>query len=141
MALVKILTPGKIREPWLGMAIAEYCKRLHGRLEVEIVIAKHSGQLTLLASREKRVLALDPTGELLDSPAFSERIWSELEAGGARLSLIIGGPDGLPDAIRKSAPLISLSPLTFTHQMTRLILLEQLYRAVEIRRGSQYHKI
>lgn len=63
-----------------------------------------------------------------------------LEEGGAQLSFIVGGFDGLPDKIKIKYPLISLSNLTWTHQMARLLLIEQIYRATEIRKNSKYHK-
>lgn len=64
-----------------------------------------------------------------------------MEKEGAHLNFVIGGAEGLPPPIlNNSLTQISLSPLTFTHQLTRLILLEQLYRAFEIQKGSQYHK-
>ena len=63
-----------------------------------------------------------------------------MERGGSRLSFIIGGAEGLPAEVRADATLVSLSRLTFTHQMARLVLAEQIYRATEIRKGSGYHK-
>jgi len=64
-----------------------------------------------------------------------------VQTHGARLNILIGGSDGIPKhLLNKSVWNWSLSPLTFTHQMTRLILLEQLYRAFEIEMGSEYHK-
>ena len=67
-----------------------------------------------------------------------------MEEGGSRVTFIIGGADGLPPALKQAAgqqaSLISLGRLTYTHQMARLLLAEQIYRATEIRRGSGYHK-
>ena len=64
-----------------------------------------------------------------------------IEKEGARCTFVIGGAEGLTLKMRQNATaLISLSPLTFTHQITRLVLLEQIYRAFEIKRGSHYHK-
>jgi len=60
---------------------------------------------------------------------------------GSRIAFAIGGAEGLPpQIIKQAAYILSLSPLTFTHQITRLILIEQIYRALEIEKGSQYHK-
>jgi 23S rRNA (pseudouridine1915-N3)-methyltransferase len=65
---------------------------------------------------------------------------AQWEEAGSRLQLVIGGAEGIPIQLKQNSPLISLSPLTFTHQITRLILIEQLYRAVEIQKNSKYHK-
>jgi len=57
------------------------------------------------------------------------------------VTFVIGGPEGLPEELRKAGhPMMSLSPMTLTHQMTRLVFLEQIYRAVQIREGKPYHK-
>jgi 23S rRNA (pseudouridine1915-N3)-methyltransferase len=56
------------------------------------------------------------------------------------LTFVIGGPEGLPPSLKKYPDRLSLSPLTFTHQIVRLVLVEQLYRAIEIAKGSSYHK-
>jgi 23S rRNA (pseudouridine1915-N3)-methyltransferase len=134
---VKVLTIGKCREEWLGMALAEYEKRLQGKLSLEWRLAKDEAQLKALIEKEERYIALDPQGELLDSEGWSRK----MARGQAALTFVIGGADGLgEEAIQKAQFVWSLSPLTFTHQMTRLILIEQLYRALEIEKGSRYHK-
>jgi 23S rRNA (pseudouridine1915-N3)-methyltransferase len=134
MFKVKIFTVGKCKEPWLQAALNEYEKRLQNAIEWRL--AKDTPQL-IQWTQEESFIALTPDGQLLDSPAFSRK----LAAFGARANFCIGDAEGLPLEILNRAQLRwSLSPLTFTHQMTRLILLEQIYRAKEIERGSQYHK-
>ena len=86
------------------------------------------------------VIALDPLGKTCTSEEFCELLFAAIERGGSRLSFIIGGAEGLPKEVRADAKLVSLSRLTFTHQMARLVLAEQIYRATEIRKGSGYHK-
>jgi len=86
------------------------------------------------------IIAMDETGKQLTSNDFSSYVFKSFEDGGASVSFVIGGADGLPRAIQSSYPLISLSMMTWTHQMARLLLIEQVYRAVEIRKGSKYHK-
>ena len=136
MFKVKVLTIGRCKEQWLAEALSEYEKRLRGKLSIEWLLAKDDGQLAEWAFQEPYV-ALDPQGELLTSEAWSEKMVKL----GLRLVFVIGGAEGLPSSILKKAQFKwSLSPLTFTHQMTRLILMEQLYRATEIERGSHYHK-
>jgi 23S rRNA (pseudouridine1915-N3)-methyltransferase len=133
---VKVLTIGRCKEEWLAAALAEYEKRLQGKLSVEWRLAKDDAQLVEWASGES-IIALDPKGELLTSEAWSQKMFQL----GLKLTFVIGGAEGLAPQIIKEARFVwSLSPLTFTHQITRLILMEQLYRATEIQRGSRYHK-
>lgn len=136
MFKVKVLTIGRCKEKWLSEALAEYEKRLTGKLALEWMLAKNNEQLKQWALLES-FIALDPKGELLSSERWSEKMM----AGGLRLNFVIGGAEGLPKELIQAAKFVwSLSPLTFTHQITRLILVEQLYRAIEIERGSHYHK-
>ena len=120
-------------------AIEEYTRRLRPNLSMEWIHPKDDAQLLQLTAKEPHPVALDPSGTLLSSPAFSTWLIDALERGGARLTFLIGGPDGLPQGVNVKEK-ISFSPLTFTHQLTRLILVEQLYRALEISHGSPYHR-
>jgi 23S rRNA (pseudouridine1915-N3)-methyltransferase len=136
MFKVKIIAVGRTKEAWLEMGIAEYEKRLQGRLALEWLLAKDDKSLFAYCRKEPLLIALDVQGELLSSVGFSEKL-TQL----GRTAFVIGGPDGLPADILKEARFLwSLSPLTFTNQMARLILVEQLYRALEIASGSPYHK-
>jgi len=135
MFKVKVLTEGKVKEKWLQLALEEYEKRLMGKMEIQWVIDKDFEEIAL---KEKNLIALDPNGSSYSSEILSETLFAKW---GARLSFVIGGATGLSSQVLKSAKVVwSLSPLTFTHQMVRLILLEQLYRAIEINQGSSYHK-
>lgn len=137
MFKVKVLTIGKSKEEWLKIAIAEYEKRLQGKMSIQWLFVKNDEELIDLSLQEP-FIALDPNGTLLSSEAWSEKMGKL----GSKLNFVIGGAEGLPEIILEKARFIwSLSPLTFTHQMTRLILVEQLYRALEIEKGSSYHKI
>ena len=136
MFKVKVLTIGKCKEKWLSDALFEYEKRLQGKMAFEWRLAKDDAQLSSWAEQEPYI-ALDPKGELLASEALA----GKMVKWGLRLTFVIGGAEGLPTQVLKQAQFRwSLSPLTFTHQITRLILVEQLYRSMEIERGSQYHK-
>jgi len=81
-------------------------------------------------------------GKTLTSVEFSTLVQKSMEEGGATVNFIIGAADGLPDEIKQDPKInkISLSQMTFTHQMARLLLIEQIYRATEIQKGSGYHK-
>lgn len=137
---LKILSIGKTKEKWLIDALNEYIKRLQPFASIECIWVKDDAQLEELCKKESHLICLDPKGVLLTSEEFASFLFKQWEIGGSRLSLVIGGPEGLPSGIRQKSNLLSLSPLTFTHQMTRLIILEQIYRAFEIDKGSQYHK-
>ena len=140
MLHLHILTIGKTKEKWLEEALREYIRRLSNTLTINIVIAKDDTHLFSLAEQYPQIICLDPTGREMSSEQFSTFVTSQFEQGGSHLTFIIGGAEGLPQGMKSTYPLISLSRLTFTHQITRLVLLEQVYRALEIARGSKYHK-
>lgn len=140
MIKLKILSIGKTKEKWLDEAFNEYVKRLKSFVHVECIWAKDSTQLIEWAQKESSYLCLDPSGRLLTSEKFAQYLIQQWEMGGSRLTLIIGGAEGLPLELKQNGILLSLSPLTFTHQITRLVLIEQIYRTIEIQKGSQYHK-
>jgi 23S rRNA (pseudouridine1915-N3)-methyltransferase len=140
MLKLKILSIGKTKEEWLEEGLKEYIKRLKPSLSLETVWAKNDAHLIELCQKEPIAIGLDPQGQLLTSEQFSAFLSQCWEKGGSRLTIVIGGAEGLPSILKQQLMLISLSPMTFTHQLTRLILVEQIYRALEIRKGSRYHK-
>ncbi len=141
MFKIKVICPGKIKEPWLQEALNDYEKRLQNRLSLQWVLAKSDSHLEELCLKEDFYICLDIQGTSYTSHEFSQKILQFLETRGSRLCFVIGGALGLgPSLLKKANAILSLSSLTFTHQMIRLILLEQLYRALEINRGSPYHK-
>lgn len=139
MFKVKIYSVGKSKETWLQEALAEYEKRLSRQIEIEWVFVKDDAQLT-----EKLTapwIALDVQGESVDSVSLSKKLLGLFQTHGSRLNFLIGGADGIEKRLlEQSVWNWSLSKLTFTHQMTRLILLEQLYRSMQIDTGTSYHK-
>lgn len=140
MLKLKIISVGKTKEKWLEEACQEYYKRLQSHVQMESCWAKDSSQLVEWCNKEHHLIALDPQGREQTSEEFSAFIHQQWERHGSRLTIVIGGAEGLPEELKLKHPLLSLSKLTFTHQMTRLILVEQVYRAIEIARGSNYHK-
>lgn len=140
MMKVKIVSVGKNKEAWLEEALAEYAKRLQVIIEIQYEWVNDDAQLLRIIQKESNLVCLDPKGPMMNSEQFASFLRKKLETGGARLTFIIGGAEGLPDQIRENHPLLSLSLMTFTHQISRLILVEQIYRATEIWKGSQYHK-
>ncbi|MGK5595361.1 MAG: 23S rRNA (pseudouridine(1915)-N(3))-methyltransferase RlmH [Parachlamydiaceae bacterium] len=139
MLRIKVLSTGKTKEKWLEEAIQEYLKRLSPILSIDFIFFKSDMQLEAQAAKEHSLICLDPNGPLLTSESFSNLLHSSLIKGGSRLTFVIGGPDGLTEGLKKY-PLISFSKMTFTHQICRLILVEQIYRATELEKGSKYHK-
>ena len=140
MLRIGIFFVGKAKQGWIQEAISEYERRLQGKLFLNWVPCTTDAQLLSTLGKERQVVGLDPAGKAMSSETFSQFLYQNLEAGGSRLALAIGGPDGLPEKLKDTLPLVSLSPLTFTHELARVVLAEQIYRATEIRSGSPYHK-
>lgn len=142
MALqIKIISVGKTKDEWLKLALAEYESRLQGSLKIDWQLFKTEEDFENACRLEKNYFCLDLTGKELSSEAFAKDIFSLFGQWGTKLSFVIGPSDGLSSTILKGATgAYCLSKMTFTHQMARLILVEQLYRAVQIEKGSKYHK-
>lgn len=140
MLKIRLISIGKTKESWLDAGIQEYVTRLKSTVQFEFIWAKDNQQLIEIAKKESGIICLDPEGMMMNSETFSKFLQESWEKEGSRLTIIIGGHDGLPAELKKKGKLLSLSQLTFTHQMTRIIILEQIYRALEIQKGSSYHK-
>ena len=126
---------------WISDGCDEYEKRLTNSLHLQTCFVKTDAELVKYAGSAKGVvLALDESGKECTSTEFSKLVFNSLEEGGARLTFLIGGFAGLPTEIKSTHKLVSLSKMTWTHQMARLLLSEQIYRAAEIHKGSAYHK-
>ncbi len=136
---IKIIATGRVKKPWLREGIALYAKRLP---EVEIAEIKDSDpdkeadKLLSLLGAQDRLVILSEFGQQQNSVAFAQ--WLGEEAYGT-LVLFIGGPEGVSDRL-KHHPMISLSAMTFPHEIARLMLVEQLYRAKTILQNGSYHK-
>jgi 23S rRNA (pseudouridine1915-N3)-methyltransferase len=137
---IKILSPGKNKDAWLEDAIQEYVKRLSPLAEFELIWTKDEQGFAKLIGEEKELICLDPKGKMMDSEGFASFFIKAVESGGSKIAFAIGGAEGFPKGVLEGKKLISLSLLTFTHQMARLILVEQIFRAFEISKGSKYHK-
>lgn len=140
MLKIKILSVGKTREQWLESAFQEYSKRLKNCIHFTCLWAKDDSQLVEWSLKENFYLCLDPLGRSFTSENFAAYLSTCWQKEGSRLTFIIGGAEGTPLKVKQRGELISLSSLTFTHQITRLILIEQIYRTIEIHKGSNYHK-
>ncbi len=140
-----ILSVGKLKRAPLAALCADYATRLRrggGFEEVELKDGTEASETERLLSaldkrRQARVFVLAEEGVSMRSRAFAETIW---DPSGRPAVFVIGGAYGLGDAVKRRADkLLSLTPLTLPHEMARLILYEQLYRAVSIKTGRSYH--
>lgn len=128
-------------EAYINDGFSQYEKRLAPIMKINSVFHKSDEELvSALPSFKGVVIALDENGKTFTSREFSRYFYKALEEGGSQVTFVIGGFDGLPDQLKKSCQLMSLSKLTWTHQMARLLLIEQVYRATEIMKNSKYHK-
>ncbi len=153
---LEFLFSGKTKEKYLAAGIEDYTRRLSRYLKVEIKTVKETriqkGEPdNLLIEKESEnllqhvggdyLVCLDRTGKQLDSPGLAKQMERWEMQGIKKITFAIGGPLGLSKTIlHKADVVLSLSPLTFTHEMARMILLEQLYRACTIKAGGKYHK-
>lgn len=160
MLRVTLLCVGNLKERYWRDACAEYEKRLSAFCKLSIVElpeerlpdAPSAAQITQVLDAEgKRILAKIPAnaavvalcieGKEMPSPAIAATLERFANDGKSDVVFIIGGSHGLSDAVKEKATLrLSMSPMTFPHQLARVMLLEQLYRAFQISGGGKYHK-
>ncbi|BDG03792.1 23S rRNA (pseudouridine(1915)-N(3))-methyltransferase RlmH [Anaeromyxobacter oryzae] len=151
---LRVVAVGKDRSGLYAPAVEEYAKRLGRYVRFELVevpeARKHAGTpqakdeeaATLLAKLgpRDRLVALDERGDELTSAAFAQRVQRWLERG-QDVTLVIGGSDGLaPALLARADERLAVSRFTLAHRLARLVLVEQLYRAMTILRGEPYHK-
>lgn len=155
MMNIRVITLGKLKESFWKDAQVEYLKRLRPYAKIELVeipevsfgslddrerVTKKEAEIVLKKiADDDVVIALDEHGKEFPSVQLAE-FFKTKSAHGERLVCIIGGPLGLHKMLRGRAQFtLSLSQLTFPHQMARIILLEQIYRSHTILTGKQYH--
>lgn len=157
---ISILTVGKIKEKYFTAAIAEYSKRLSRYCKLDIIevqdektpdkapeavnlqIKEREGERLLANMKEDAyVIALAIQGKELSSEQLAGKISQLALNGKSHIAFVIGGSLGLSDEVLRRADYqLSFSPMTFPHQLMRVILLEQIYRAFKINSGEPYHK-
>jgi 23S rRNA (pseudouridine1915-N3)-methyltransferase len=159
MMTVRIVCVGDVKEGYWSAAIKEYAKRLEAYCKLEILEIPETklpskpseGDIRLtLESEGKRILAkcegchviaLVIEGQMESSVAFSERLETLGVRGVSKIAFVIGGSHGLSTEVKQTADAsLSFSPMTFPHQLMRVVLLEQIYRAFSIQKGTSYHK-
>ena len=160
MLTVTIIVPGKLKEKYLRDAQAEYAKRLTAFCKLNIIevstesLPPEPSAAQIHAALEKegeRILAAVPKNAALyalciegnerSSEAFSRELETRAVSGDSHIAFVIGSSHGLSDKVKQRAEQrLSMSPMTFPHQLARIMLLEQLYRAFQISSGGKYHK-
>lgn len=157
---ITIIAVGKIKEKYIKQGIKEFKKRLSNYTKLNIIEIPDEKAPENLSEKEMEivkdtegenilkkldnysyVIALDKDGDQLSSIDFANKIKKLTVQGNSSFTFIIGGSLGLSDEVLKKSNLkLSFSKMTFPHQLFRLILLEQVYRAFRINRGEPYHK-
>lgn len=150
---IKVIAVGKKHESWVDDGILRYQRRLKKPFDVQWVLLPHSAFDGLQARQDDSrrifsqlndadyVVLLDEVGKNIDSPALSRLLLTQVESA-RRVVAIIGGAYGVDETIKTRANFTwSLSKLVFPHQLVRLILIEQIYRAQEIAGNRPYHHI
>ena len=137
----RILAVGKVRRSWIQEGIELYRKRLPGLEIIEIrdsTPQKEAETIRANLRSDERLIALMEEGDDLGFIPLARRLE---QLGNQRLAFVIGGADGLSTELRGSAHWrLRLSPITFPHELARLMLIEQLFRAQAILQGSPYHR-
>jgi 23S rRNA (pseudouridine1915-N3)-methyltransferase len=140
---IRLLTLGKTRRPELRAVLEDYSKRIgrHSPIEITEVRDASAAIKRLDADRAATVILLDASGINLDSNSFAKWLGEHRDRGTRELIFLCGDADGFPDSLRTRAyQKVSLSSLTFSHELARVMLAEQLYRAFAILSGSPYPK-
>ncbi|EKS26653.1 23S rRNA (pseudouridine(1915)-N(3))-methyltransferase RlmH [Staphylococcus sp. HMSC072B07] len=157
---ITVLAVGKLKEKYWKQAIAEYQKRLGAYTKIDIIevpdekapenmsdkeieqVKQKEGQRLLAKVKpQSTVITLEIKGNMLTSEGLAKNLQQRMVQGQSDFTFIIGGSNGLhQDVLDRSNYALSFSKMTFPHQMMRVILLEQVYRAFKIMRGEAYHK-
>lgn len=159
MIKVNLITLGRLKEKYLSQAVDEYKKRLSrycalkiteiepvrlsenpSQTEIDTALSKETALILKQISQNSTVVTLCIEGKQLSSPELAEFIEKQ-QISGKSIALVIGSSYGLSEEIKRKSDLrLSVSKMTFPHQLFRVMLLEQTYRAFKIIEGSAYHK-
>ena len=151
--MIKVIAIGKKHESWITDGLERYQKRLQRPWDIKWILLPHSTSDGVRARQEESqailsridqreyVILLDERGKLFDSPALSRLLEQQIDVS-CPITIIIGGAYGVSEDMMRRADIVwSLSPLVFPHQLVRLLLIEQLYRAQEIAGNHPYHHV
>lgn len=158
MICVKVICVGKLKEGYLREAVAEYAKRMSAFCKLDIIevpeyklpqnpsLAQEEKGMqqesdSILQKKKGFLIPLCIEGDMLSSQELAAKLSSIAVSGQSDITFVLGSSCGLSDSIKKQADLkLSISKMTFPHQLARVMLLEQLYRAFQINCGGKYHK-
>ena len=160
MIHVELIVLGKLKEPYLRDAVAEYQKRLQAFCKLQTIeltpyrlpddpadalisdaLEKEAAEIEKHIPQNAFVYALCIEGKTMPSEQFSAQLEQAAVQGSGSVVFVIGSSFGLSERVKRRADVrLSMSPMTFPHQLARVMLLEQLYRAFQIRSGGKYHK-
>jgi len=150
MKKIEIICIGNIKESYLKDAIAEYVKRLGRFCDAKIIELKEAGDDELAIKKESAEILsklggvsilLDINGEAVTSPIIATDIDNAFTRGAQKLQFIIGGSRGVSDEVKKAVQKsYSFGRITYPHQLMRVLVLEQVYRALNILANTPYHK-
>ena len=144
---INLIVVGKLKEKFLVDGVAEYLKRLKKFATVEVreipecrTVEEEGQKILSLVPKDSWLCVLDVSGVELTSEDFAKKIAALTLGGVSNLTFAIGGAFGLSEELKSAASFrLSLSKMTLTHQMARLVLVEQIYRAFKINRNEPYH--
>ncbi|MDD2897909.1 MAG: 23S rRNA (pseudouridine(1915)-N(3))-methyltransferase RlmH [Desulfuromonadaceae bacterium] len=149
---IKVIWVGKSRDPWVKDAIAEYAGRIRRYSPLDLVDIRDEKGAAAEDMRRREcdrlekqippgatVVLMDERGEQMDSPGLAAFIGRQRDSGVGEVIFAIGGAYGFSEEFRRRGMLLALSKMTFTHQMVRAFLLEQIYRAFTILNKEPYH--
>lgn len=150
---IRIVTVGKLKEKYWADAVEEYRKRLTRFADISIVETEEASRLPtpdairrkegggILAKLKGYVILTDLGGDMPDSEGFAALFEKARERGISEISVVIGGSHGVSEEVRKAADVrVSFGRMTYPHQLMRVIVAEQIYRAMTISAGTAYHK-
>ena len=140
---LRLLMLGKTRRPELNALLTDYVRRINRCCPIEITeVRDQAAALKKLdTDRAASVLLLDAAGKAYDSTEFAKWLAEQRDRGTRELIFVCGDADGFPEALRERVKQrISLSPMTYSHELARVMVVEQLYRAFAILSGSPYPK-
>jgi 23S rRNA (pseudouridine1915-N3)-methyltransferase len=158
MIKINLIVTGKNKHDWLTQGIKHYQKllkkyqidldfkvvkdeKIDEKKEKELILDKEAERIFRYLSKDSYRVVLDPSGKILSSEELANLLKEKLNFGKNKFVFIIGGPLGLSEKIVKNCHFkLSLSKMTFTHQLSRLVLSEQIFRAFSIIKGDKYHK-
>ena len=134
-----VVAVGKLKDRGLREVADDYLGRIRRWVRCEEVEVKNDPALARAAPPEAWVVALEVDGETLSSEAFARKLEQWTSRGKGEVAFLIGGAEGIPEAVSRAADVrLSLSHFTLPHRLARVVLLEQIYRALSISRGEPY---